>query len=156
MFVTGLGLFLLSTMGTATEFWQAAIYMIVTGAGLGMVMQVLILAVQNAVEVRDLGVGTSTVTFLRSLGGAFGVSVAGAIFTNRLATYLADRLPPGTTLGGANGSVGGPDQIALLPPDVQADVIASVAAAIGDVYLYAVPVALVGFALAWLLYWIPW
>src|SRR6185295_12906271 len=81
--------------------WLAALYMLVLGLGLGMVMQVLVLAAQNAVPYEMLGVATSGSTLFRQIGGAVGVSIFGAIFANRLATELADRLPPGADVPAA-------------------------------------------------------
>ena len=96
MLAMTVGRYLLSTMGpTTTQLSAGAAYMVVLGAGLGMVMQVLILAVQNAVEPRDMGTATGAATFLRSMGGSFGVAVFGAILTNRLATNLPDMFPGG-------------------------------------------------------------
>jgi len=86
----GLGLF--TTLDVDTPLWQSFIYMAVMGIGLGLAMQPLVLAVQNAVELRDMGAGTSTVTFMRSLGGSFGVAALGAIMTNQLASDLPPKL----------------------------------------------------------------
>ena len=88
-----LGLGLLATLGTDTHPWVAAGYMLVLGLGLGMVMQVLVLAVQNAVDYRDLGVATSGATLFRSIGGSVGVSMFGAIFAATLGSTLAQRMP---------------------------------------------------------------
>jgi EmrB/QacA subfamily drug resistance transporter len=93
--VSTLGLYLLSRLGIATPTWVAAAYMLILGLGLGMVMQVLVLAAQNAVDYRLLGVATSGSTLARSIGGSIGVSVFGAIFTNRLGHELAQRVPQG-------------------------------------------------------------
>src|SRR3546814_373288 len=92
--VMALGLGLLSSIGVATAPWVTSAYMLLLGLGLGMVMQVLILAVQNAVSYRNLGVATSAATLFRSIGGSFGVSMFGAIFAAGLAAGLAERLPP--------------------------------------------------------------
>ena len=89
------GLALLATLGVATSTWMACLYMIVLGLGLGMVMQVLVLAVQNAVDYRYLGVATSGTTLFRSIGGTIGVSLFGAIFTATLTGNLAAALPAG-------------------------------------------------------------
>jgi hypothetical protein len=104
--------------------------MLVIGIGLGMAMQPLILAVQNAVEARDMGVGTSTATFFRSLGGSVGVAALGAVMSNRLATELAPlmaaalkQLPPavaaqlGPRVQGL--SINDPASIKALPVPVQ-------------------------------------
>ncbi len=93
VFMTG-GLFLLSRMEVSTSRLESSLYMLVLGLGLGMVMQVLIIALQNAVEHRDLGIATSTNTFFRSLGGAFGAALFGAILSGRLAYHLPRLLPP--------------------------------------------------------------
>ena len=76
-----------------TSMLLADLYMLVVGLGLGFVMQVLVLAVQNAVEYENLGVATSTATLFRSMGGTIGVPLFGAIFSNKLASELAGRLP---------------------------------------------------------------
>src|SRR5256714_14187774 len=86
---------LLSRLGVSTSGWVAALYMVVLGLGLGMVMQVLVLAVQNAVDYQYLGVATSGSTLFRQVGGSIGVALFGAIFTNQLASELATRLPRG-------------------------------------------------------------
>jgi EmrB/QacA subfamily drug resistance transporter len=78
------GLYLLSTMDATTRAATASLFMFVLGVGLGMVMQVLVLAVQNAVEYRDLGTGTSGATFFRSIGSSVGVAVFGTVFNNQL------------------------------------------------------------------------
>ena len=89
------GMLLLSRLTAGTSMLLADIYMFVVGLGLGFVMQVLILAVQNAVDYRDLGVATASATLFRSMGGTIGVPIFGAIFTNQLASKLAHDLPPG-------------------------------------------------------------
>src|SRR3954454_2822370 len=87
------GMLLLSRLGVGSSTLAADAYMLVLGLGLGFVMQVLVLAVQNAVEYAQLGVATSTATLFRSVGGTIGVPIFGAIFANRLASGLAARLP---------------------------------------------------------------
>ena len=82
--------------------------MVVLGLGLGMVMQVLVLAVQNAVPYELLGVATSGSTLFRQIGGSIGVSIFGAIFANRLAAELAERLPSGFTDPDRGEPRGGP------------------------------------------------
>src|SRR5207237_9400802 len=84
-----IGMFLLSRLGVGTAPWLASLYMLVVGVGIGLVMQVLVLVVQNDVAPRDIGVATSTATFFRSVGGSFGVAIFGTIFATRLADQLA-------------------------------------------------------------------
>ena len=157
MLVMSLGLYLLSTMGPTTTEVSAGVYMIVLGLGLGMVMQVLVLAVQNAVERRDLGTATGAATFLRSMGGSFGVALFGAVLSNRLATNLADMLPGGHLPAGVSESTlrGSPKVILSLPPGVRRIVIDAFARSIDTVFLAAVPIALAGFALTLLLRELP-
>ena len=87
--VLAVGLFLLSRMGVSTSFGITSLYMVVVGLGVGLVMQVLVVAVQNSVPYELLGTATSTATFFRTIGGAFGVSLLNAVFNNRLFAELA-------------------------------------------------------------------
>lgn len=143
----GLGLFSLLDVGTPLPVAGAS--MVVLGSGLGMVMQVLVLAVQNAVQHRDLGTATSAATFFRSMGGALGVAVFGAVLSNRLGTYIPDRLsdagvdvPAG---GGSGDLLGTPEAIAALPGPVRDAVLTGFADSLSDVYTLAIPIALLGF-----------
>jgi hypothetical protein len=110
------GLYLLSMLGVGTSTWVASGYMLVLGLGLGMVMQVLVLAAQNAVDYRLLGGATSASTLFRQIGGSVGVSVFGAIFSNRLGHELAQRLPAGAHVSTAAN----PAVVDQLPPSVHA------------------------------------
>ena len=93
--------------------------MLVVGIGIGLVMQVLVLVVQNDVRPQDIGVATSTATFFRSVGGAFGVAIFGTIFATRLAHQLA-RLPHGVIARLGSGVHLNPAQARHLPPAVHA------------------------------------
>ncbi|MDT9692245.1 MFS transporter [Streptomyces sp. P9(2023)] len=151
--LTALGLLLLNELTETSSTWEMSAYFFVFGAGLGLVMQVLVLVVQNAVSYQDLGVATSGATFFRSIGASFGVAVFGTIFTNRLRTKLDDALagqalPPGT---GPDQIAADPRAIAELPPDLQQPVLHAYATSITDVFLYAAPVVLVAFVVAWFL-----
>jgi EmrB/QacA subfamily drug resistance transporter len=113
-----LGLFLLSTLSGHTPALEMDVYFFVLGAGLGLVLQVLIIAVQNSADYADLGAATSGVTIFRTIGGSFGVSVFGAVFSNRLASELATalrgvRLPAGVNPAAAESK---PALLALRPP----------------------------------------
>jgi hypothetical protein len=119
----------------------------VLGLGLGLVMQVLVLAAQNAVPYKMLGVATSGSTLFRQIGGAIGVSVFGAIFANRLATELADRLPAGAHVPAAAN----PALVHQLPEAVKQPFIEAFTAAITPVFLVAAAFAIVAFLLTWLL-----
>jgi EmrB/QacA subfamily drug resistance transporter len=150
--ITAVGLALLSTLGSDTPYWRTALFMLTLGVGIGLVMQVIVLAMQNSVDPRDMGVATSSATFFRSLGGTFGTALFGTILTNRLASELAQRLPA-AALHGVNTSqlTGSPQVIAALPPAVREPVISSFVAALSTVFESAVPVVLLAFALTWFL-----
>src|SRR6185295_17349498 len=141
--VMAVGMLLLSRLAVGTSLLLADLYMLVVGLGLGFVMQVLVLAVQNAVDYENLGVATSTATLFRSMGGTIGVPIFGAIFSNRLASELAARLPPE-----AAGSVPphlGPSQVQALPDALREPFVAAYAAALRPVFLVAAAVAAAGF-----------
>jgi len=147
--LTAIGLYLLSTMGPTTTRAVSSLYMVVFGLGLGMVMQVLVVAVQNAVEYEDLGIATSTNTFFRSLGGAFGTAIFGAILSARLAYHLPRLLPPGSDAASIDPALltGSPEQIRALAPGVQTAVIDAFSHSIGAVFLWAIPFAVIAFLL---------
>ncbi|ATL27429.1 MDR family MFS transporter [Streptomyces formicae] len=151
--VTTLGLLLLHQLNENSPTLEMSAYFFVFGLGLGLVMQVLVLIVQNAVSYEDLGVATSGATFFRSIGASFGVAIFGTIFTNRLGDKLTDalagqRLPPGVSVGALESD---PRGIARLPADLRPSALHAYASSITDVFLYAAPVALVAFVLAWFL-----
>jgi hypothetical protein len=142
-----IGLGLLSTLGTTSSNWAAPAYMLVLGLGLGMVMQVLVLAAQNSVDHRLLGVATSGSTLFRQVGGSIGVAAFGAIFTNRLANELATRLPAGAEIP----TTANPTAVKQLPASVHTPYVESIAAALQPVFLTATGIAVIAFALTWLL-----
>lgn len=145
--VTAVALVLLSTMGPDTSITAAVAYMIILGIGIGLVMQVLVIAVQNAVDRADLGVATSSSLFFRSLGGSFGTALFGAILTSRLAANLAAALPAGVTDLPVESLTGSPQIIAELPIAVREPVILALSDAITTAFLFAVPFALLATAL---------
>jgi EmrB/QacA subfamily drug resistance transporter len=146
-----LGLYLMSTIGVTTGAWVIASYMVVFGFGLGLVMQVLVVAVQNAVPYEELGTATSGATFFRMIGGSFGTAVFGAIYANLVVTNILNALhltsaPHGFSLNAEN-----PTAIRHLSPAVHAAVIGGIAQTIQTVFLIGVPIGLVAFALSWTL-----
>jgi MFS family permease len=143
------GLWLLSRLSVGTDLLVADLYMLVVGLGLGFVMQVLVLAVQNAVDYENLGVATSTATLFRSMGGAIGVPIFGAIFANQLSSHLSAKLPPGAA--DALPSHLGPQQIDQLPAAIRDPYVAAYAASLKPVFLIAGGIAAVGFLATWLL-----
>jgi predicted MFS family arabinose efflux permease len=144
-------MFLLAQIEAGTATWVAALYAAVLGLGLGMVMQVLILAVQNSVDHSVLGVATSGSTMFRQIGGSIGVALFGTIFASGLHSELAARLPPGTKVPTTINPVG----IRHLPAAEHQAFADAVATALHPVFLVAGGVSLVAFALTWLLREVP-
>jgi EmrB/QacA subfamily drug resistance transporter len=128
---------LLATMDAGTSRTTASWYVALLGVGLGTVMPVMILAVQNAADQRDLGTATSAATFARSMGGSFGVALFGAILASRLAHQL-----PGVDPEALQAS---PSQLRALPPAARQAVVEAVANSLHTVFLAAIPVALAAF-----------
>ncbi len=151
-----IGLYLLSRLDTDTGFWEASAYMAVLGFGIGLGMQVLTIAVQNTVDYADLGVATSGVTFLRSIGSSFGAAIFGTVYANQLAPNLAAAaaahpLPPGVDPRVTQI----PSALHALPDAVSAPVIQAYSDSLHVVFLAAAPVGLVAFALAFFLKEVP-
>jgi EmrB/QacA subfamily drug resistance transporter len=155
--IMAVALYLLSTLDETTPTWVMNVYFFLLGLSLGLIIQVLVIAVQNTASYADLGAATSGVTFFRSIGGSFGVSVFGAIFTNQLATKLAaalagKKLPPGFTPATvqSNSAV-----LKALPADLRQAILHAYSLALHPVFLTAVPIAVVAFILSWMLREVP-
>ncbi len=146
------GLLLLSGMDSHTTRLESSVDMFVLGLGIGSVMQVLVLAVQNSVDYADLGVATSGATLFRSIGGVVGVAVLGSIFSNRLSSELASSLPPSATGSLAGGVVhANPAALAKLPPVVHAAYIQAFTNALSTVFVVAACVSAFAFLISWAL-----
>ncbi|MEU8022033.1 MULTISPECIES: MDR family MFS transporter [Micromonospora] len=149
------GMLLFTRLAVDTSLWVAFGYLTVIGVGLGLSMQSLILAVQNSVGPRDLGAGTSSATFFRSLGGSFGVAILGAVLSSRLADQLAARMPAALAQlppqqraavlagGGNNVSINDPATILALPGPVRAAIQAAFVESLHLVFLTTGLVAVV-------------
>jgi EmrB/QacA subfamily drug resistance transporter len=150
------GTFLLSRLNENTSGVEAAAYMLLLGLGIGMLMQVPVLAVQNAVKHKDLGIATGGVNLFRSLGSAFGVAIFGSILNNRLMYELKHTIPA-KALGQINPSslTASPAQLKALPADIHAGVVHAFSLSIDSVFLWAVPLVFVSFVVSWLLQEIP-
>jgi EmrB/QacA subfamily drug resistance transporter len=150
--VMAVGMFLLSRLGVDTAMGLVYGAMLVLGLGLGCVLQVLVIAVQNSVSPRDIGVATSGATFFRSIGGSVGTAVFGTIFANRLATELAGLASAGGQGLSADGGTArlSAEAIHALPPSVRAGYLSAYADALHPVFLAAVPLCLIAFAIAWI------
>ncbi|EST26123.1 hypothetical protein N566_24255 [Streptomycetaceae bacterium MP113-05] len=145
------GLALLGGVRYDTTYWQVAVFMGLLGLGVGMMMQNLVLCTQNQVDVRDLGVASSVVTFFRSLGGAVGVSLLGAVLAERIGDYVREGMQklgaPAAGSGGGSAAGGGIPDLSELPAPVRQVVESAYGHGIADIYLYAAPIALVALIL---------
>jgi len=150
--VMAVGFVLLSRMGPDTSTLVQSLYLVVLGAGIGMCMQVLVLIVQNTVDFADLGVATSGVTFFRTIGSSFGAAVFGSLFNNFLKDPLADAVAKS---GAPAAAAQSPDALHALSPEMAAPIASAYADSLDQVFLYAAPVAIVGFVLALMLKQVP-
>ncbi|MFG2006470.1 MFS transporter [Spirillospora sp. NPDC048911] len=151
--IVALAMWLCSNMDETTSTLSMSLRFALLGFGLGLVMQVLVIAVQNAVPYKDLGSATSGVTFFRQIGGSFGVAVFGSVFANQLSSNMESVVRKGQLPAGFDPSAaeGNPKLLDRLPPQVKADVLHVYADSIQTVFLWAVPIALVAVVLTWFL-----
>ncbi len=159
--VITLGLVLMATLNKDTSFLSLSLYAILLGGGLGLSMQTILIALQNDVEFKDMGIATSSNTFFRSLGGAFGTAIFGTIFSNRIAHYLEENLAKlqqsnpealqGFTPSSIEAVTVNTSIISTLPVDLQDVVLGSFAQTFRVVFLAAVPITFIGFLLSFLL-----
>jgi EmrB/QacA subfamily drug resistance transporter len=155
--ILAVALYLLSTLDENTSTLVMNLYFFILGFSLGLIIQVLVIAVQNTVDFKDLGAATSGVTFFRTIGGSFGVSVFGAIFSNQLASQLSDalkgtHLPPGFSVAAVQANTSALKQ---LPADIQHAILHAYSEALHPVFLTAVPIAGIAFVLSWFLREVP-
>jgi EmrB/QacA subfamily drug resistance transporter len=157
MVVLTVGMYLLTRLEPSTSYLWLSAYIVVLGLGMGLVMQVLILAIQNAVDYRDMGVATSTAVFLRSMGSSFGLAIFGAIFANKLA-YWMPRLIPRQGLSQVAGRDllhMTPAQLNRLQPRVHRGLVDAFSNSIHSVFFWAIPFAVAGFVIMLFLREIP-
>jgi EmrB/QacA subfamily drug resistance transporter len=141
------GLYFLSRLTPQSSTTAASVMLLVLGVGLGMVMQVLVIAVQNAVAYQDLGVATSGATLFRLIGGSLGTAILGAIFASRLEANLAKLLP---TVAGAAHNIT-VQAVLQLPPAARSTYAQAFTASLGSMFFVAAVVCAVGFVLSWVL-----
>ncbi len=146
------GLALMGTIDHTTPYWQVAIFMSVMGVGIGALVQNIVLAVQNTVDVTQVGATSATVSFFRSLGGAIGVSVLGAV----LANHVTSKVTTGLTAAGVptNGEAGNLD-IKDLPGPIQLIVRAAYGDSFGTLFLIAAVVCVVTLVAVLLVHEVP-
>jgi EmrB/QacA subfamily drug resistance transporter len=142
------GLLLFSTLGATGSRLTAAVFMVVFGAGFGMVTQILMVAIQNTVSPREIGTATAAANLFRALGGSVGVAIYGAVFATGLRHWLPlelhHRVPRGITATGIQST---PGRIHGLAPQVQHGIATAVGNSLHDVFLVAAPLALAGFVI---------
>lgn len=149
---------LLSTLTATTPIWLICVYLFIFGAGLGLVMQVVVLVSQNAVAPELVGTATSTNNYFREVGASLGVAIFGAIFTTR----LSENLTAVFTKAGADPAAAGqatatldPQTLATLPDEVRDGIVAGYADALAPVFLYLLPFIVIALALAFFLRQVP-
>lgn len=134
-----------STITATTNRAEIGAWMVLLGLGLGCVMPVTVLAVQNAVKREELGTATSSVTFFRSIGSSLGAALFGAVLANRIAHHLAAQTPAGTAPIQVGGSL---DSLQHLPPAMYEMVIKAFSLSFGDVFRFAIPCAVLALVVA--------
>lgn len=144
-----IGMWLLSRLEADTPRLHYSIWMAVLGAGVGLVMPVLILAVQNAVRPSDLGTATSANNYFRQIGGSVGAAIFGTLFADRLADSLADRIPAGAGLPDPEAIT--PQLVHAMPAPLREGYIEAYADAMPRIFLYLVPVLVLGLLITFFL-----
>lgn len=142
------GMWLLSRLEVDTPRLHYSLWMAVLGAGIGMVMPVLILAVQNSVRPADLGTATSANNYFRQIGGSVGAAIFGTLFADRLTDALAERLPTRAGAGLPDAESITPQLVHALPPELRDAYIRAYADAMPRIFLYLVPVLVLGLLIA--------
>ena len=159
--IMSIGLGLMSTLSSTTPFWQLAIYAILIGMGLGLSMQTIVIALQNAVKPSELGIATSSNTFFRSIGSTIGVAVFGAIYGSRLAHYIPEEIAQVAKKTPAAMANVTPEKLASIrnntaviktfAPELQEGIYNAFVHSFHIVFISALPVTLLGLVLAFFL-----
>lgn len=149
-----IGVATMATIDSGTDRATISIAMGVLGVGVGCSMPVLMVAVQNATDFKDMGVATSAVNFFRTLGSAFGVALFGTLVRVRMNNTIDERLP-GSDLVGDDSLLGSPAAIRELPAEEFQAVADGIASGVGTLFVVAVPIMVLALVLAWLLEEIP-
>ncbi|MGP4084373.1 MFS transporter [Streptomyces sp. KR55] len=145
------GMWLLSRLEADTPRLHYSIWMAVLGAGIGMVMPVLILAVQNSVRPADLGTATSANNYFRQIGGSVGAAIFGTLFADRLTDSLREHLPTRADAGLPDPESITPELVHALPPALREGYIQAYADAMPRIFLYLVPVLVLGLLISFFL-----
>ncbi|UFS57482.1 MDR family MFS transporter [Subtercola endophyticus] len=156
--VLGVGVFAMTTLAASTPIWLICVYLFVFGTGLGLIMQVIVLVVQNAVPPQQVGTATSTNNYFREVGSALGVAVFGALFTSRLSEKLLVIFSQsGASPSDAASSTANLDPAALnkLPQAVHDLIVTAYADSLAPVFWYLLPFVVIAFILSLFLKPIP-
>lgn len=140
-----IGIFLLSNLDVDTSYWVMGSFMVVLGAGIGLVMQVPVIVVQSTANYSDLGVATSGISFLRTMGSSFGVAIFGTIYASQLPKHLV--VPPGVD----PRAIASPAALHALPDAIKAPIVAGYAETVQTMFLIAAPIGLVALLVAFFL-----
>jgi EmrB/QacA subfamily drug resistance transporter len=155
MGLAAVGLGLMTQVTESTDNLVVALFMFIMGLGIGAVMQVLILAVQNSVEMKDMGVATTSSTFFRSMGSAFGMAIMGAVLTGQLTGHLKDAAAANPALAtvGSHGmqTLQNRDAMAAMPGNVKQALVHAFTQSLSMVFVTAAAIAALGFVLSWFL-----
>ena len=155
------GILLMTRLQIDTPYWQISIYAVMVGAGLGLSMQTIVIALQNSVEFKDMGVATSSNTFFRSLGSVFGTAIFGSILTNRVVHYMSSgfgdlaKTNPSALEGFDTSKLAAlTNNTAVLktfPPVIKQTALEAFVNSFHVVFYAAAPITLLGLALAFML-----
>jgi flagellar biosynthesis protein FliR len=144
------GIFLMSTAKVDTAYWQIALFAVIVGAGLGLSMQTIVIALQNAVDFKDLGIATSSNTFFRTLGGAFGTAIFGTIFSDRVVQNLQQNASQLASVdpGLIKSLTTNTEAISTLPAQAKTVVLEAFSSSFHTVFMAAFPVVALAFFFA--------
>ncbi|MFF7382224.1 DHA2 family efflux MFS transporter permease subunit [Streptomyces griseoluteus] len=149
--LAALGMWLLSRLEADTPRLSYSVWMAVLGTGIGLVMPVLVLAVQNSVRPADLGTATSANNYFRQIGGSVGAAIFGTLFADRLGDALREDLPPDASAALPDPEAITPQLVHALPPALRDAYIHAYADAMPRIFLYLVPVLVLGLIIAFFL-----
>ncbi|MFZ2175788.1 MAG: MDR family MFS transporter [Rhodococcus sp. (in: high G+C Gram-positive bacteria)] len=137
-------LVLLSSMKVGTPVWLICCYIGVLGAGLGGILQLLVLIVQNSFPIEEVGTATASNNYFRQIGASLGSAVVGSVFASRLADLLASRLPAGAGSGVGDAHSLTPSVVTALPDSIRLPIVESYNEALAPIFLYMAPLTIVG------------
>ncbi len=156
--LTGLAMGAMTTLTAQTPVWLICVYLFFFGAGLGLIMQVVVLVVQNAVPAGQIGTATSTNNYFREVGASLGVAIFGTLFTTRLSENLTNVFAgAGASAQDAQQATATLDPATLnqLPASIRDGVVTAYADALAPVFWYLIPFIALAFVLALFLKQIP-